>query len=879
MTFRTTRAWTTSLAPQPDDPWEESRERLRGALTKLRERAAQLASMVQEDLQEFTVHDITHLDALWELVDIFLPPERTLTPPEAFVLGGTFLVHDLAMSLHAYPGGISELQTTDGWRDALVAVVRAGTGRPPTADEINNPTEPVIREATALALRTLHASRARILPTQPWRAPASGDPMYLIEDAELRSFYGPVIGRIAASHGMPAASLATLDAVWPPPGLVMPNAWTVDELLLAAILRIVDAAHLDQRRAPLFLAALRQPRGTSAAHWLFQQRLSQPFVDRGRVVFRASPSFTRDDVDGWWAAHDALKVLDRELRGVENLLRAHRDLALTARGVAGIEDPESLAAFVGTSGWRPFDVRVRSTAVAELVDRLGGQQLYGNMRLVPLRELIQNARDAVQARQTLQPGWHGHVTVAVRQDAEVKIIELRDDGVGMSANALKNGLLNFGVSYWSSPDAAEDLPGLGGRGFEPAGRFGIGFFSVFMWARRVCVTTNRYDEAARQTRVLEMEGTSRVPLLRDAAAAEQLPGGGTTVTLYLDEWPPELRRPFIEDRAKIASTGVRPDTAATNVAALDAEQMVRLCTWLTPALDVDLQVEVGTKRYAACRADDWLTIEPDELVARIEGVAAPGNSRRETGRKADDVLPLAILTDTAGEPIGRAALALHPEMSSRHRPGVIVSRGGVRLRSVADLIGVLAGEPADVARSTAELRAETDDIARWATLQARHIAQTSWPWWAVPIIAELGGDLGDMPAATAATGHLTLTQIGRWAAERDRVILAANSDCLVYDDEAWEPIMNFADVLRYGDHPITEGSLVSLVRGRHAAAEAPLGRADSAVVEAIVGVIAASWNTQPNRLIEKGGWADEPVGTHPTLDRPLVASAFVVTRP
>jgi len=104
--FRATHLWKATLGPQKRDQHAAPRERLRNALEKFRERAAVLAGEIPQDVCDLTVHDITHIDALWETADVIAGTELSFTPTEAFVLGGAFLIHDLGMGLAAYPGGL-----------------------------------------------------------------------------------------------------------------------------------------------------------------------------------------------------------------------------------------------------------------------------------------------------------------------------------------------------------------------------------------------------------------------------------------------------------------------------------------------------------------------------------------------------------------------------------------------------------------------------------------------------------------------------------------------------------------------------------------------------------------------------------------------------
>jgi hypothetical protein len=51
----------------------------------------------------------------------------------------------------------------------------------------------------------------------------------------------------------------------------------------------------------------------------------------------------------------------------------------------------------------------------------------------------------------------------------------------------------------------EELPGLDAKGFQSIGRYGIGFYSIFIWGERVDVVTQRYDKARADTLVLSFK--------------------------------------------------------------------------------------------------------------------------------------------------------------------------------------------------------------------------------------------------------------------------------------------------------------------------------------------------------------------------------------
>lgn len=125
--MRNSRLWSTTLAPQEDDTHRDARDRLRATLLRSREHAHSLVSEVARDLPTYTVHDISHLDALWEMADLLLGREQDLNPAEAFVFGQAVLFHDAAMSL-AVARFDRDIAGDPLWRDL---VTRGNVAEPP----------------------------------------------------------------------------------------------------------------------------------------------------------------------------------------------------------------------------------------------------------------------------------------------------------------------------------------------------------------------------------------------------------------------------------------------------------------------------------------------------------------------------------------------------------------------------------------------------------------------------------------------------------------------------------------------------------------------------------------------------------------------------
>jgi hypothetical protein len=197
------------------DEDDEDRARLERSLISTRENADAIAASIEDSLPEFTVHDGTHLDALWPLVDLLAPTDLKLTPPKLWVLGTAIVLHDLGLALSAYPGGRDELRTDPRWPDVLAAAVAYELRRNLSREEVEAASADALGEADRTILRLRHAARAAELVETKI---ASGDP--LVADPELRATLGTLAGRVAESHWWSPYELISLGPTQgAPPGV------------------------------------------------------------------------------------------------------------------------------------------------------------------------------------------------------------------------------------------------------------------------------------------------------------------------------------------------------------------------------------------------------------------------------------------------------------------------------------------------------------------------------------------------------------------------------------------------------------------------------------------------------------------------------------
>jgi hypothetical protein len=230
----------------------------------------------------------------------------------------------------------------------------------------------------------------------------------------------------------------------------------------------------------------------------FQYKLKKPTRASEVLVYSGASDFDISEASSWWLCYDTIKMIDTELSSSHALLQDIGETPLIARRVFGAESPRILSRQIGCVGWLPVDAEIRVSDPVNLAQTLGGRNLYGRGALPPIRELLQNAADAVRARRSLEErdAFWGEIRLIIEDVATEIWIHVHDTGIGMSERVLVGPLLDFGKSLWNSTVLREEFPGLEARAINPIGKFGIGFFSIFTLGKLVKVVSKvrwRYE--------------------------------------------------------------------------------------------------------------------------------------------------------------------------------------------------------------------------------------------------------------------------------------------------------------------------------------------------------------------------------------------------
>ncbi|NJO69779.1 MAG: molecular chaperone HtpG, partial [Bacteroidetes bacterium] len=145
-----------------------------------------------------------------------------------------------------------------------------------------------------------------------------------------------------------------------------------------------------------------------------------------------------------------------------------------------------------------------------------------------LRELISNAIDATQKLKAIAStgeykGELGDLTVKVSLDSKKKVLTISDSGIGMTADEVEKYINQIAFS------SAEEFLDKYKNQVNIIGHFGLGFYSSFMVAEKVELTTLSYKEGAKAVK-WSCDGSPEYTLEETTKATR-----GTEIKLFIDK--------------------------------------------------------------------------------------------------------------------------------------------------------------------------------------------------------------------------------------------------------------------------------------------------------------------------------------------------------
>ncbi len=439
----------------------------------------------RELFPHFTDHALRHSEGVIAILDWLMPDEakEKLNEWELYFLLAAAYLHDIGMveQCPAPPSG-SE------WEQFLAEFKEKE--HPANAD--------VPRRAKQDFIRDHHHERSERYITDRWR------------DLGLRASdtpaEGAIVGRIALGHRQVDLSDRTQFGEIP-----FGQNQLVRRDLLAAYLRLADELDTTAHRTPWAeYEVVTLYDETSMSEWAKHLAISGVAVEQGVIV-----------IGGRCHDHGVYLRLNRLERDIKAKLTTLRGMLRrpyeTGDGVRFAEPLpyHDVKLNVEHIGYLPIEIQfeLQDEQITKLIM---GERLYGD-KTACIRELLQNAIDTCREACELRPAsWKPKIEVIESNDG--RVLEVRDNGMGMDEYIVREYFSKVGFSYYQSADFKGS--------FQPISEFGIGILSCFMLADRIEVETKKDDSDP-----VHLEIASLTEPFVPTPGTRRMPG--TTVRLHL----------------------------------------------------------------------------------------------------------------------------------------------------------------------------------------------------------------------------------------------------------------------------------------------------------------------------------------------------------
>lgn len=448
------------------------------------------AKTIRDTFPMFTLHDETHICNVMRLMaDLLGDHLKDLTRDEAAMLILSACCHDIGMS---YSEEEKEELFTDN--DRLNQYLENNPHEYVRAFSSGNINPVMTDDMIQNYLRNIHHERiAELLYSSKceW-------PNILNGKVDRENLI-----RVCQSHGKDITELNYLDATS-----------TIDLRFCAILLRLADILDFDTSRAPEAVyeySGFKKVNDTnkikSKEEWdkhLASQGFDFSHIRERTYMYLLDYSATCKAMQVEQTVNCYLDWVDQELDYCSKQLKRFtgkwQDFIL----------PGKIKRNIKSEGYVSGQYRL-SLDQDKILELLIGKDLYSDPSIF-VRELIQNAIDAVRTREQLDrnlpPNWKGQINIRCWMDQEgYHWFRIEDNGIGMTEEIIMNYLLKIGSSYYSSDIFTKSkLQCKADSDYMPISRFGIGILSCFMGDKR----TNQVEISTKHFK----EGVTDYPALR-----------------------------------------------------------------------------------------------------------------------------------------------------------------------------------------------------------------------------------------------------------------------------------------------------------------------------------------------------------------------------
>ena len=437
------------------------------------------AETIRDTFPMFTLHNETHICNVMQLLaDLLGDDLGKLTRDEAAMLIMSACCHDIGMS---YSKEEKEELFNDA--DRLNQYLENNHSEYVKAYSSGNSVPVVTDDMIQNYLRSIHHERV----------------MDLLFDIEWPNVLAGKIDRedlicVCQSHGKDITALDKMEATA-----------TVDLRFCAILLRLADILDFDTSRAPEavyrysgFQKADDSNTLKSKEEWdkhLASQGFDFLHINERMHMYSLDYSATCKSMQVEQTVNCYLDWVDQELNYCGKQLKRFsgkwQDFIL----------PGKIKRNIKSEGYVSGQYRL-SLDQDKILELLIGKDLYSDPSVF-VRELIQNAIDAVRTREQLDRNlpseWKGQINIRCWMDQEgYHWFRIEDNGIGMTEDVIMNYFLKIGSSYYSTDTFTKSkLQCNADPDYMPISRFGIGILSCFMGddqTNQVEISTKHFRE-------------------------------------------------------------------------------------------------------------------------------------------------------------------------------------------------------------------------------------------------------------------------------------------------------------------------------------------------------------------------------------------------
>jgi len=340
---------------------------------------------------------------------------------------------------------------------------------------------------------------------------------------------------ICMSHNLDIAVLAESNGPYNDrfPRDIIVGGQSLNAQFCATVLRLSDILDFDRERTPhilfesLGISNSNIPGAeVSLKEWSKHLAVHTLDINDGEIIVIADTHHPVIEC----SVREFCNVIERELRDSMAVLKRNPPNILD---IYSFELPTSVRSRIRSIGYVYKDISFKLNQSA-ILTLLMGEHLYSK-RVAALRELIQNAIDACNARALIdRSNYQPSITLRYYTDGYCrKWLEVSDNGIGMDERVLSDYFFQVGSCYYKSPEFHKLTRQSGREKYPAISRFGIGVISTFMIGDILEVNTKNGFSPRGDTKSRRLVVEARGGLAFVTEEPEGLQG--TTVRVQLKE--------------------------------------------------------------------------------------------------------------------------------------------------------------------------------------------------------------------------------------------------------------------------------------------------------------------------------------------------------